>query len=152
MLSTSQMVKHVVDGQQLFFPTIDQILEIQKSSEIDGKNLTQGFLTTIERVLPYIIKYSELEFAIGNSGHWQHFPYIILKIQHNQQRVFMEELTCIKCNWHGMTCNPNEIDNYLGVPKNISPYQLMRYANRYPILPCPVCSSKLPRHPIWVEY
>ncbi|WP_148220229.1 hypothetical protein [Nostoc punctiforme] len=29
---------------------------------------------------------------------------------------------------------------------------VMKVAERYPVLPCPCCSDRLLRHPIWVEY
>ena len=77
-----------------------------------------------------------------------HSFLLLLKTDSSLQRVHIEHLLCEVCAWYGATANPMLVDLYAGV-QNV--WEVMRNAERYAVLPCPKCGSKLPRHPIWTE-
>ncbi len=152
-IQRNQLRKQVVDGQELLFPSHEQLEQIVKDGTLDGKPWRSAFLNEIKHVKPCVLKYPELSIATGTAGIWDDIIYTLVQIGEGIQRVHLERLTCEVCGWQGMTANPQIIDVYFGVPKEIDTFELMRYARKqYPVIPCPTCQSKLPRHPIWVEY
>jgi hypothetical protein len=157
MIDSRYIVKKNVDGQELLLPTRQQIEVILNQPMIDEVILKDIFVNEIRRVLPYMVKYPELSIALGSvtfgeKQFWRYYPYSLLEIDNNLQRVFLEILICNNCKWKGMTANPKDTDIYFGIPNDISSFDLIRYSNKYPTLPCPICSERLPRHPIWVEH
>ena len=97
--------------------------------------------------------YSELYLGLAQISPLKKWmPYIFVKIDSYFQRGHLETLTCNFCNWKGNTINPLVIDPYIGDGINQDCSTLMKLAEKFPILSCPNCGAKLPRHPIWVEY
>lgn len=105
----------------------------------------------MQQYLPVVAKYAELSLAILDLDSRHFFPQIFLQIADYSQRVFLEKLQCIACDWSGFTAEPLSADNYIGLPLDLQ-NQLRRKAMTFSLSPCPICGAKLPRHPIWVAY
>jgi ankyrin repeat protein len=93
--------------------------------------------------------YPEISTGLHRSGHERFglMPIVLLEIGGGLQRIHIEQLTCEVCRWSGVTANPMMPDLYLCIPDQ---FRHMRDAEKYPVLPCPACGAKLPRHPIWI--
>ncbi|MEH2058165.1 MAG: hypothetical protein V7K97_18785 [Nostoc sp.] len=151
MNSNKPSIKHTyIDGQQILFPSQMDWESLQLNPLIDDSPL--AILDSIWSALEFAQKYPEIHLGLGKiSSGKKWMPYIFLDIESNFQRVHLETLTCSFCNWRGKTANPMIIGLYFGDGINQDDFTLMKAAERYPVLPCPSCGNRLPRHPIWVE-
>ncbi|MBD2731175.1 hypothetical protein H6G96_33880 [Nostoc sp. FACHB-892] len=151
MNSKKPSIKHTcIDGQEILFPSQMDWETLKLNPIIDDRPL--AILDSIWSALEFAQKYPEIHLGLGKiSSGKKWMPYIFLDIESNFQRVHLETLTCSFCNWRGKTANPMVIDPYFGDGINQDHFTLMRAAERYPVLPCPSCGNRLPRHPIWVE-
>ncbi len=140
-----------IDGQQLFFPNLRQWEEIAETRNIDNSEVGDLLINEFFRIKHVLEKFTYVKLAYGKVGNWNHYPYVILSINNNYQRVHLETLKCNSCSWVGMSANPLISDLYLGVEKKNNEFELMSRAKNYPLKSCPNCKSKLPRYPIWVE-
>jgi hypothetical protein len=151
MNSNKPSIKHTyIDGQQILFPSQMDWETLKLNPIIDDRPL--AILDSVWSALEFAHKHLEIQLGLGKisiGNKWM--PYIFLDIESNFQRVHLETLTCSFCNWRGKTANPMVIDPYFGDGINQDHFTLMRDAERYPVLPCPSCGNRLPRHPIWVE-
>ncbi|WP_414573234.1 hypothetical protein [Nostoc sp. CCY 9925] len=151
--SNKPSIKHTfIDGQEILFPSKLDWEILQLNPLIDDMPL--AILDLLWAALEFTQKYSEIYLGLGKISmkekKWM--PYIFLEIESNFQRVHLETLSCSFCSWRGKTANPMVIDPYFGDGINQDHFTLMEAAERYPVLPCPSCGHRLPRHPIWVEY
>lgn len=140
-----------IDGQQLFFPNLRQWEEILEKRNIDNSEVGDLLIKEFFRIKYVLEKFTNIKLAFGKVGDWNHFPYVILNINNNYQRVHLEIIKCSSCYWEGMSANPLVTDLYLGVAKEFNEFELMSKAKNYPLKSCPNCKSKLPRYPIWLE-
>ncbi|MEH2048815.1 hypothetical protein [Nostoc sp.] len=153
MNSNQPSIKHTcIDGQEILFPSPEDWETLRLNPLIDEMPL--AVLDLLWSGLEFTQKYPELHLGFGKLSmrekKWM--PYIFVEIEADFQRVHLETLTCNSCNWGGNTANPMLIDPYCGDGINQDHFTLMRTAERYPVLPCPSCGNRLPRHPIWLEY
>jgi hypothetical protein len=141
----------IVDGQTVLIPTAEGWRRLQEQQDIEGLNL--GSPDTVQWIwgrLEFVQQYPEFTLSLYRPGPgvqaW--LGLVLLETETGWQRVHIERLTCVVCGWAGKTANPLLNDLYVGVPDKSA---ALEAANRHPVLPCPRCKSKLPRHPIWVE-
>jgi hypothetical protein len=140
-----------LDNQLFLAPTQVEWAALLADGQLRGKPLSSTFIRTAELCLTVAATHSELSVLILILDNRFLFPKVFLEINTYQQRIFLERLTCAVCGWSGMAGEPLVQDNYVGLSNDA--YQtLLKIALQFPILPCPVCSTKLPRHPIWLEY
>lgn len=141
----------VIDEQLVLIPN-EQGWEILKVDPfIDGiELLSEGTRYLLWKDIEFAQKYSEFTVALFKPSEifnkWM--PLVLLHTQLGYQRVHLERLMCNECGWQGQTANPLISDLYLGVPNS---WKALKETEKYPLLPCPRCKSKLPRYPIWVE-
>ncbi|NJN12709.1 MAG: hypothetical protein HC815_34060 [Richelia sp. RM1_1_1] len=152
MNSNDKRFKHTnVDGQMILFPNEEAWKILQSEPVIDG--ITLRVLYLLWSILEFVQQYHELHLGLGHSSQkckdWR--PYVFLEIDSNLQRVHLERLQCSYCGWKGMTAYPLDVDIYLGDGVTEKTFDLLRNAEKYPVLPCPKCGERLPRHPIWLE-
>jgi hypothetical protein len=139
------------NGQQLLNPSEAEWVEILRSGELNGRQTSATFLRSVQQSLPVVAQYAELSLTILDLDGRYFFPKVFLQVADYKQRVFLEKLQCIVCDWSGWTAEPLVEDNYVGLPWDLVK-QLLQKALTLPLTPCPICGAKLPRHPIWVAY
>lgn len=152
-MNTNKTEPHIniVNNGIVYLPTQEEWQEIFTKNEFFDKKVRSrtGLDKWIEYRLELSKKYPELQLGLFQYGleKFGLSPIVILKIDNDLQRVHIEELTCEYCDWHGETANPMLSDLY-----KIGTWLVeTRKAERFPVLPCPKCNNKLPRHPIWIE-
>ncbi|MVN78772.1 hypothetical protein GO988_20760 [Hymenobacter sp. HMF4947] len=146
------MIQVLVNGQQLLIPSDAEWAEILRGGELNGRQTSATFLWSVQRCLPVVAQYAELSLTILDLDGCHFFTKVFLGVADYKQRVFLEELQCIVCNWSGWTADPLVEDNYIGLPWDLV-LPLIQKAMTFPLSPCPTCGAKLPRrHPIWVAY
>jgi len=145
------MLQVLDNGQQLFSPSTAEWAELLCSRVLRGRQLSPTFLRSVQQILPVVAQYTELSLTILDLDGRYFFPKVFLQVSAYKQRVFLETLQCLVCEWSGLTAEPLVSDNYIGLSINLQ-NQLRQHALTLPLLPCPVCGAKLPRHPIWVAY
>lgn len=150
-IDDSQIRKEVVNEQTLLIPTSEGWKRLHEHPEIEGLGL--GSSDTARWLwgrLEFTQQYPEFSLSLYRPGPgieaW--LGLVLLWINGGWQRVHIERLTCERCAWTGKTANPLLNDLYVGVPNKD---RALEVAHEHPVLPCPICQSKLPRHPIWVE-
>lgn len=150
-LNSSSFEYKNINGQKVLFPSQSEWMTLKISPLID--NIPIGVQDSVWSALEVVDKYLELYLGLAQISVFNSWmPYIFVKIDSYFQRGHLETLTCNLCNWKGNTINPMVIDPYLGDGINQDHFTLMKLAEKFPILSCPNCGAKLPRHPIWVEY
>lgn len=145
------MLQVLDNGQQLLNPSEAEWVEILRSGELNGRQTSATFLRSVQQSLPVVAQYAELSLTILDLDGRYFFPKVFLQVADYKQRVFLEALQCIVCNWSGWIAEPLVADNYIGLPWDLV-LQLLQKAMTFPLSPCPICGAKLPRHPIWVAY
>ncbi|MEH2218451.1 MAG: hypothetical protein V7K72_15295 [Nostoc sp.] len=152
MNSNKPSIKQIyIDGQKILFPSQEKWETLRFNPFIDDMPL--AVLDLLWPALELTQKYPEIHLGLGKISNFKRWmPYIFLEIESNFQRVQLETLSCGFCNWRRKTANPMDTGLYCGDGINQDRFTLMKAAERYPILPCPCCGDRLPRHPIWVEY
>ena len=129
-------------------------LEMRGGSSLQGGFRGKpAFLESLKDLTEYHVnladRYPEFVCSLVDRKVFHDYLYImLLKTPYGLQRVHIEHLACDFCHWYGATANPMIPDLYFGVADK---WEVMRRAERHPVLPCPRCGSKLPRHPIWTE-
>ena len=145
------MLQVLDNGQQLLYPSGVEWTALLRRDVLRDRHLSPTFLWAVQRLLPVVAPYPELRLTILDLDGRYFLPQVLLQPAAYTQRVFLETLQCLVCEWSGWTANPLVRDNYLGLPLDLQ-NQLLQRALTLPLLPCPVCGAKLPRHPIWVAY
>ncbi len=150
-LNSSSFEYKNINGQKLLFPNQSEWIILKKNPFID--NIPIAVQDSMWSALEVVNQYPELFLGLACISVFKSWiPYVFIKINSYFQRGHIETLTCNVCSWRGKTINPMVIDPYLGNEINQYHFTLMKLAEKFPILPCPNCDSKLPRHPIWIEY
>ena len=139
------------NGQQLLYPSDAEWTDLLGSGVLLGRRLSPTFLRSAQHLLPVVAQYPELSLTILDLDGRYFFAKAFLQVAAYKQRVFLETLQCVVCKWSGWTAEPLVSDNYFGLSLDLQ-NQLLQQALTLPLLPCPVCRAKLPRHPIWVAY
>lgn len=137
------------NGQQLLSPSAIEWVQLLRSGELNGRQLSPTFLWSAQRLLPVVANYAELSLTILDLDHRHFLPRLFLQLAERKQRVFLEILQCLECEWSGWTAEPLVADNYVGLPLALQ-NQLLQQALTLPLIPCPSCGAKLPRHAVWV--
>lgn len=145
------MLQVLDNGQQLLHPSAAEWADLLRNGVLRGRQLSPTFLRSAQQILPVVVQYNELELTILDLDGRYFFPQVLLCLTAYKQRVFLERLQCQVCEWAGLTAEPLGMDNYLGLPLDLQ-NQLRQQALTLPLLPCPICGAKLPRHPVWVAY
>lgn len=147
-----ELRSEIVNTGVVYFPMTNEWQEIFAKHEFFGKKI--GGLPNLEELYRYMLKFSEKypEIRIGlyrpGLESFGLSPIAILKIGNESQKVSLRQLTCETCGWMGDTADPMIPDLYFGTPNK---FDEMRRVEKFPVLPCPKCNSKLPLHPIWTE-
>jgi hypothetical protein len=141
----------VVNGQEMYVPDAATWEILFHTGSFQGRALFAPDMRDLIRShLDLAHRYPEFSLAFSGVSALKHFWIVcmLLKTPFGAQRVHIEYLTCPVCNWYGPTANPMVPDLYLGTTDR---WGAMKNAERHPVLPCPKCNSKLPRHPVWVQ-
>jgi hypothetical protein len=145
------MLQVLDNGQRLLHPRAVEWAELLHNSILRGRQLSPTFLRSVQRILPVVAQYTELRLTILDLDGRYFFSQVLLQVPAYKQRVLLETLQCLVCEWSGLTAEPLGSDNYLGLPLDLQ-NKLRQQALTLPLLPFPGCGAKLPRHPIWVAY
>lgn len=135
----------VVDGQLMIVPSIESWEVILRQKEVESIRI--AYPDMIGSLLDVIHPHRELILAIG-LFHEQWFPYVLLRMSDEYQRVHPVQSICSNCNWQGLTANPWLYDVYFGAAHPDACYKKARL--RFNIRECPKCGSKLRDAPIWI--
>ena len=137
--------------EQLYIPDREGWRHLLQGESYAGKT---AFPENIRQAVEYYLELTDKYHLFILSFHdiavfsKYHSVCMLLRTDTGLQRVHIEHLKCDVCGCYGATANPMILDLYFGVADK---WEVMRRAERHPVLPCPRCKSKLPRHPIWTE-
>lgn len=141
----------VVDGREFFVPDIADWPYFLAGGQFQGKSVySEGLADLLAQHAELARRHEELFLSFrAFTAESEHFTVcMLLRTARGLQPVHIECLECEECGWSGNTANPMVADLYIGFA---DPFAAMRSAEAYPVLSCPKCGSKLPRHPIWIE-
>lgn len=138
---------NMVNGGSLLIPDAEGWKQLRIDPSINDFPLPTQ--TWIWQKYAFVQRYPELSLGFIEPTYpspWS--PCVILNTEVGLQRVHLERLTCTVCGWSGVTANPTDSTLYLFVAETD---RALQEAFTHPIVPCPRCGSRLPRHPIWTE-
>lgn len=141
----------VANGGEIYVPDLAMWEDLFRAGTFRGRKLFAPDMRNLIRMhLDLARSYPELSLAFQALPKHQEFWLVcmLLDTHAGLQRVHIERLTCAVCGWFGPTANPMVPDLYYGIADRS---EVMRTVEIHPVLPCPQCRSKLPRHPIWVQ-
>lgn len=151
MPSNEEVKTERVDGQAVYVPDAGSWESLLRRRECAGSSFAvEGLEHWWRWTLDFVRRHREFAIALYRAGlpAFKLSPLVLLRTRTGWQRVHIEHLQCEVCDWCGATANPTIPDLYVGTPDR---WGALKEAERHPVLPCPKCGSKLPRHPIWTE-
>lgn len=142
----------IIDYQELYFLSKENwehlIIDAGNPKSILNKR-TAKIISNKE--LPIISKHEELKLVGGFAGIQKYFfPYVLLEFDNEYQRIHLHNLRCSNCDWEGMVGNPKDPDLYIGIPKNVDKFKVMKQADKFERKPCPKCKTPFTSTVIWV--
>jgi hypothetical protein len=151
---TTNYTNEIVDGQQLYFLTKQEWLDLLESGTFMEETIPQRLLKKIKDIdLPFANRHEDLVLGLGIMGMKNNvFSYPLYKVGNRYQRISLERVICSSCGWKGRAGSPLVSEIYFGVPKNVLLKSIMDRARvEFPEVSCPKCSSPFDRFFIWVE-
>lgn len=142
----------IADGQKLTVPSLDSWNGLLENPLYKGLPVYTASTQNIVRNLVELVSKHPDRFCIGlfKAPHivksWSVVP--LFRRDGKWQRVQIEHVTCVSCDWSGRIANPTEASIYFPVPDGGA---TLREAFRLSRLPCPKCGAELPRHAVWTE-
>lgn len=139
--------EHSVNGQTVYTLNTQAFEFLIKEPVIEGQAISAK--DVIYDMMNFIRQHGSFYLAfytLGIKGKWNFC--LLFEMNSKLQRVQIESVKCKECNWEGIIANPTIPELYYGCPDR---WGALDEAYQIPIVHCPQCDSKLPRHAIWVS-
>ncbi|MFZ6721381.1 hypothetical protein [Undibacterium sp. Ji49W] len=141
----------MIDEQLVFVPSMDEWGDIIEKETYRGVAVfSPNTKNLILELVSFVSKYSN-EFCLGlyrPKGLKAWLPVPLFNLKEEWQRVQIEQIDCVKCNWKGKIANPSEPTLYFGTSNELAATQRAAMLSR---CNCPKCGAPLARHAVWTE-
>ncbi|KHL91523.1 hypothetical protein QW71_34310 [Paenibacillus sp. IHB B 3415] len=146
-LNDELISQETIDGQLLYVLDPRAFELLIKNPVIEDKRISA--LDIVSNMMDIVKKHNLFSltfYPLGKGGNWMFC--LLLDLQEKQQRVQIENVQCIKCNWKGIIANPTIPELYYGSPDR---WEALDEAYKVPKVHCPNCNNPLPRYSIWTN-
>lgn len=137
--------KIFLDGQSVYLLDSSLFKSIEIEEEING--IKVNAMDLVEKMMKFVKENTDFSIICYQLGRNWMFC-IVFSLDGTWQRVQIENLTCDKCGWQGISANPTIPELYLGTPNR---WEALEKTNFSQTVTCPQCKSELPRVSLWTK-